>query len=614
MMRRIAALIALSAVVVSCGNKNNFQATDAAEFQIEGDGFISIVMPPDEARTQSQSPLVMRNTGDGVLTISKFEWIDRPDRLVALGERGGSCDSTDQCGADEVCLTSSQTCVSTALPSTPFELAPQLRQDIDFAITQGPTELSCPEPTAADIPPEIAPRYCGSLVIETNATNDFGEIVEDGRAVIYFLDPGASGDIQVEPSFLEFTNVQPGAMMSQSFSITNAGMEDLTVNNMGVEDNPQYFQIGPADGGGLPVTIGSGQAVVIDVNLVVPDTADDYEVFTTLTVESSAGPATVAVEVTAEAGSAPVIQLDESVLGFDAAASQTINIANVGQATLQLNGLTVSPIDSRVFYTFEIDGNDVTNNFQTVNIPRDESIDLVVNFNRPGGNMDPSIGLLEIAHNDRNNGFKSEVTLLGDEGMVPIARISPQSFTFLAADGNSDSRAFVVRNVGTAALDLSAVSWMFSTGSNAEFAITPMSGSVPPGGLFQGTVNFTGMNATPDVGLGILDSNNTSPIELSLRALDSASEQPVPMITVENSGTLRAMSPVNLNATASTPAGVGTNAIWTLIARPASSTMWFDAVGDSASFTPDVAGTYEVALTILQGDREGQTTMDIVVE
>ncbi len=614
MMRRIAAAVVLASVLAACGGKNNFQATDEPEFQVDGSGFINIVMPPDEARTKSQAPLVLRNTGDGVLTFTKFEWVDRPDRLVSLGARGEACSTDDECSADEVCLTSSSTCVSTVLPATPFDLGAQLRKDIDFAISRGPTELACPEPTLADIPAEIAGRYCGALLIETNAVNDHAEIVQAGKARIYFLDPGSSGDIQVEPSFIEFTNVQPGTTHSQSFSITNAGMNELEVINMGVEDNQQYFTISPADGDALPLFVGSGQAKVFDVVLTVPDGATDYEVFTTLNIDSSAGAARVAVEITAAAGSAPVIELDKDVLKFDAAPSQTITISNVGQATLQLNGLNVSPISSREFYTFSIDGNDVTNNFQTVNVPKGMTAELVIGFARPAGNTDPSIGLLEIAHNDRNNGFRSEVTLLGDEGDVPIARVSPEAFTFLAAGGNTESRKFVVRNVGTAPLNLTAVAWTFSTGSNAEFTISPTTGTVAPGGLLQGTVSFAGMNGTPDVGLGVIESNNSTPIELSLRALDSAAEQPVPIITVSNQGALAVSAPINMSATTSTPAGSATNAIWTLLSRPASSTVWFDAVGGTAAFVPDVAGTYTVALTILQGDREGQTTMDLVVQ
>ena len=171
-----------------------------------------------------------------------------------------------------------------------------------------------------------------------------------------------------------------------------------------------------------------------------------------------------------------------------------------------------------------------------------------------------------------------------------------------------------MRNLGTAALNLSAVSWDFSVGSNAEFTVSPMSGMVAPGALFQGTVSFTGMNATPDVGLAILDSNNSTPIEMSLSARDSATALPTPVITVENQGALVAPAPINLSAATSMPAGSATNAIWTLLSRPASSTVWIDGDGETGTLTPDVAGTYTVGLTLLVGDREAQTTMDLIVE
>ena len=605
---------ATAALVASaCGKNDNFVDADLPQLQIDGVGFIQIEMPPDESRTESQDALILRNAGDAPLTFSKFEWIDQPDRLVALGERSDrSCASDDECNTDEICLTSTSTCISTALPSTPFEIEPQLRRDIDFAITVGPTELACPEPSI-EVPPQYQEIYCGALRIETNAQNDFSDIVTDGKAIVYFTDPGASGNIQAEPSFLEFANVQPGTSHSQSFSITNVGSEDLEVMNISPEDYTQFFTIGATDGSNLPFTIGSGQAKVIDINIEIPANEDDYEVLTIINIQSSAGLATVAVEISADAGSAPVIDIDQEVLRFDGSPSQTLTITNTGQATLQLNNLNVNPGTASPFYTLDLEGTDVTNGFGGENIPKGESRALTVNFARPGGNMDPSVGVLEIAHNDASKGFSSSVTLLGDEGDVPIAQLSPQAFTFLAADGNSESRTFVVRNVGTAPLDITDVMWNFSTGSNAEFMVSPTTGTVPAGGLMQATVSFTGMNGTPDVGLATLVSNHTTPIELSIRALDSAAERPLPVIAVDNQGALVPNAPVQLNCNASTPAGSASRAIWSLLSRPASSTVWFDGVGETASFTPDVAGTYTVAVTILQNDREGQATMDIVV-
>lgn len=618
MMRRLALVFLALLVFTACGKNNSFQATDSPEFQVQGSGFIRIQMPATEERTRSQESLVLRNTGDGPLQVTSVEWIDRPERLVAIGDLPqnsslGSCESDEDCGADEICLTSAQACNPTGLPDA-FELGPQLRKDLDFAITIGGPEMTCPDEPSIEVPIDFQNDYCGAIRIETNADND-GDNVEDGQAIIYFLDPGASGQVEVEPSFLEFTNVQPGSTQSQTFSVTNSGMNPLEVLTMGVEDNPTFFTISAVDGSTLPLDIESGTAKQFEVVVDIPADQEDYETITILNIETSAGIEKISVEVTAAAGSAPIIELDSEVLRFDQSASQTLTVSNTGQATLQLTGLNVQPPTARDFYSFEVDGNDVTDNFQPVNVPKGQSKELVVNFARPGGNEDSSVGVLEIAHNDRNNGFKSEVTLLGDEGDVPIGQVRPEGFTFLAEDGNSATRAFVVRNIGTAALDLTGITWgTFSQGSNAEFQISPTSGTVPAGGILRFEASFTGMNAAPDVGVANFDSNNATDLSLSLRALDSATVVPTPVIEVTTQGTPQAGSPVNLSAASSTPDGIASNAVWTLLSRPASSSAWLNDVGDEASFVADQAGTYEVALTILNSDREAQVTQEITVE
>lgn len=608
------AFFLLLTLVASCGDKgNNFQSADEPQFAVSV-GFIQLRMPPDENRTQAQDSLRLQNNGDGDLTISSFEWIDKPDRLEALGERAetGSCAEDADCSDGQICITASQTCVDVGLPATPLTIEPQLAREIDFVVERGGSEMVCPEPPA-DVPSEFFETYCGVLRIETNAIND-GEFVEDGQALVYFLNTGASGQINVDPNFLEFANVQPGTTHQQEFSIQNTGVQDLRIDSITVEDNPDLFTIT-----GLTVPIGgvveSGTAATFEVVVTIPEDAENYEVFTNLVIQSSAGRTNVAVEISADAGSSPFIELSETVLRFDAADRQTLTIENTGAATLAIRGVDTNP-EARPFYRFEIDGNDVTDDFQTVNVSAGNSVELDVIFSRPAGNEDPSIGTLEIAHNDPNHGFKSELTLLGDEGDVPIGRIHPIAFTFLAADGNSESRDFVIRNVGTAPLNLNAVAWNFSNGSDAEFQITGADGTVEPGGIQRATVTFTGMNATPDVGLALLDSNNLVDLSLTLRALQSASEQPQPVITVTNQGALRTSAPVNLSAAESMPAGVANNAIWTTLARPSGSTVFLDGVGETASFTPDVAGTYTVALTLLNssGDREAQATVELEVE
>ena len=472
--------------------------------------------------------------------------------------------------------------------------------------------VDCPEPTI-DVPDEYINGYCGAIRIETNAINT-GEFVEEGTAIIYFVTDGASGQIAADPTFLEFANVQPGTIHTQTLSLRNEGMNDLELYTMNVEDNPDYFAF-TGHTVNVPGTIAPGESAEFDVTVTIPDGAEDYEGNTTLVIDSSGGVARIAVKVTADTGATPFIEPSADVLKFDTTASQTLTLTNTGETTLTVNGVSVDPA-ARPFYTFEVDGTDITGNFPGENVPAGESMDLVINFARPAGNEDPSVGLLKIAHNDPNHGFSTEITLLGDEGDLPIGRVHPSAFTFLAENGNSGTRTFVIRNIGTAPLDLTGIQWGdFSQtgGSNAEFQVD-IDGSIPAGGIKAGTVTFTGMNATADTGPVLFQSNNLTQLQLLLRALPSTQAQPNPVVTILNQGTLHTAAPVELTAATSTPADSLGNAVWTLIARPDGSEVFLDGVGETASFVPDVAGTYTVALTLLVSDREAQTMLDLTVE
>ncbi|MEZ4461083.1 MAG: hypothetical protein R3E66_15440 [bacterium] len=222
-----------------------------------------------------------------------------------------------------------------------------------------------------------------------------------------------------------------------------------------------------------------------------------------------------------------------------------------------MTSLSVTPASARPFYKSFIGGTEVTTNFPTQNIAKGTSVISEVRFERPAGNTDSSVGTLQLRHNDRNANNLTEITLLGDEGDVPIARVYPQSFTFLAADGNSATRSFVIRNIGTADLVVTGTSYSFTTGSDAEFTVSNVAGTIAPGGLKLGTVTFAGANASPDVGLVIIESNDESAqADIAVKAIDSPAEAITPVVTPNSTNDIRVGNTAVLNATASTPAGV----------------------------------------------------------
>jgi hypothetical protein len=505
--------------------------------------------------------------------------------------------------------------VALGLPSTPFVIEPALQKQVEFVVTKGAGELTCPTP-GADVPASYLNSYCGELRIESDAINNSG-VVEEGKATIYFLKPSASGQIEVIPEFMEFQNVQPGSQQSQNFSIRNTGSQVLNVEQFTFSTLGQFLKV--TSGEQVPMQIAPGSDATWALTVEVPSTAQptDYEGFAQLQVVSSAVNANdgnISVQVSAGAGSAPAIALDATSLNFEASSEQTLTIANEGEATLQVTSMSISPATARPFYTFFIDGTDVTTNFPTQNIARNTSKDLVIKFARPAGNTDSAVGTLQIRHNDRNANNLSEITLLGDEGDVPIARVYPQSFTFPAADGVNETRSFVVRNVGTSDLVVSGTIFNFATGSDAEFTVSNLAGTIAPGGIKSGTISFAGSNALTDVGLVIVNSNDTSAqTDIAVKAVDVAAEAVTAVITPASTNDVRVGGTAVLSAASSTPAGVGATGLWTLLERPAGSDVFFSLSGEELRFVPDVVGSYKVALKVSKDSREAEAIFTVTV-
>jgi hypothetical protein len=278
--------------------------------------------------------------------------------------------------------------------------------------------------------------------------------------------------------------------------------------------------------------------------------------------------------------------------------------------------MTVTPAAARQFYRFEIDGVDVTTNFQTVNVAKDATKDITVIFNRPAGNTASAVATLQLNHNDRVANSRSEVTLLGDAGDVPIARIYPQGFTFQAAVGETDTRTFVIRNVGTADLVISDATLNFSIGdiSGSEFQISGHLGTIPPGGLKAGTVTFTGTNAQEDIGAVVFASNDaTAMLELGIKDVISASPEVTAVITPASTNDAVVNRVASFSATDSTPEDATVGALWTLVSRPAGSSNFFFTTGPELQFVPDQAGEYRFVMLINKQLRESEASFTLNV-
>ena len=98
-----------------------------------------------------------------------------------------------------------------------------------------------------------------------------------------------------------------------------------------------------------------------------------------------------------------------------------------------------------------------------------------------------------------------------------------------------------------------------------------------------------------------------------MKDIDSAGEAVTAVITPGTTNDVRVGATALFNASASTPAGVATSGLWTLLERPAGSTVFFSLTGEELRFVPDKAGTYKIALLTSANQREAQVTYDLTV-
>lgn len=614
-MGLVALLFAILVFPMACGGDDNIQRIEVPELSIvePESGQINLEPPPDEDREQSQGTISIRNTGLATLRVTRLEMVNTPERLARFDRTDQSCSVEADCEGGQICLATG-TCVELGLPATPLEFQPSDGIDLEFVLQRGSTEIICPE-APAEIAPEFEEFYCGEVIIETNAQNNAG-VVENGRARILFLRPDTSGQIAVNPEFISFQQVQPGTSDSQDFSVQNVGSTPLTVTQISVTDAGNFFTI--TGDTGFPAVIEPQENATWTLNLEIPADAapEDYVGFTEMIINSSAGNSSagnIPIEVSADAAAAPEVTISESTLKFDQQASQTITIQNTGSATLIVSRLKVEPNEASAFYSFEIEGNDVTDTLPPQNIAKGDSLDLTINFDSTAS-TESSVGILTIGHNAQAQNRRSEVILLGDAGDVPIARVHPLGFTFLADPDNTSTRTFVLRNIGTAALDVSALALNFNQGSDAEFTVTGVPANVPPGGISTGTVTFTGANASPDVGSAVFATNDdVGEIALGLRDVASSGEVIVPQITPLFANDARVGAQLGFTAANSTPSESSDNALWTLLERPAGSEVFFFVANEELSFTPDVAGTYRFSLLLNDNQRESEEIYELTV-
>lgn len=604
---------ALSMLATGCGDGDNFVAADEPDFTIEGlsrpEFVLELGLVGDRHVTQGQT-VILRNSGHGELKINKLEWIARPERLTMdLGSANESCVVDEGCPGDAICMDQSQQCRNVGTPETPIVVPSNQRFDLNFMVLRGEAEVACPQP-ASSVPLDYQDRYCGELLITTNAKNSAG-IVEEGKARIYFLTDGKRGDMRIDPTFIEFASAKPGEAQSATFTLRNQATQPLTVSQIDIQSYTDYFTITPTIPPNQPIVIAGGGSKEFNLTFNPPSNVpvEELNFSTDIVFQSSTIGSTtrkLIVSVTSETGNRPDLVIEPTSLSFADTDEQVITVSNHGHAPGYISSISVRPHAVRPYYRIFYNGADITENFPAqrptlsrVNQSTGEvsSLDLVVKFSPPGDGAS-TIGSLEIRHNDESRSHMTEVELLGNTENAAIGRVAPFIFTFAARQG-TEERQFVIHNRGTEPLEITEVE--VNQVSN-EFEVVGGTGTIEPGGLLAATVRYTGAAAEARTGSVRFVSNSVGSEEDMTLALIAqvASQAAVPEPSIEPSFTNRALVGERTTFTLEDASGAGNPgaATWTLLARPSGSTAFVHEVGASASFTPDAVGNYRIAVTV----------------
>lgn len=643
-MKRKISMVVIGAVLlaggVGCGGNGSFQSTDVPELALEqptNEFVITQMGPRNQDRTMGS--LSLRNVGTGEMKITNFKWIERPARLNAYHEgsvsaqmEGQSCSSDSDCGEGGLCLTASGTCRDLGAPATPVEVRADALFNLQLVVTASSEPVQCPAPHG-DVPMHIQGRYCGELLIETNAAND-GQNVEDGNIRIYFVSDGKSGLMAIEESFLRFTEVAAGGSVSQSFTIENLDGGPLRIERGTFASNDEWFQVTPSlvnqviDGHG-------SKTFTIRLEPPAGTPAEQLEFTTSLVFDSSSTGSTpsIFIESTAGLGDVPQIEVEPGQLSFADSVEQTLRIENHGGGALMIQRFQIQPASLADYYKLSYEGSEIPYG-GSPGIPNlapavddvPEARDIRVAYTPP---VDPSIstvGTLLIRHNDTRRPNPIQVMLLGEAQDVALGEIGTQALrqVRLVADGGEQTRNLALYNSGTAPLTITGVTMdpQNENSEEADYSLTwgggPIVGGevLEPGDLRELVFKYKGDSAFQQHMVVKLDSDHDGqPAMMQLVASGLAGSASGVQATISPSFSSEALvgQVAELEVSVSGGSANLENAQWMTLERPAGSTVRVENVGESISVVPDVAGRYRVAVQVRDSEsRDVQAVLEFV--
>ncbi len=628
--------------VTGCSDNNDFGTTDQAAAQLSApqNGAIALMLPTREGQPIEQSAIRFQSTGTTELIIESIEWVgEKPDRVFMGNSRQGDVPEAD-CSS-EVYYPASMSCVTTGAPDFSEPLPNGQTFEIPLHVAAfgvgEPNTIQCPEADES-VPAQFTDRYCGAIQVTTNGLND-SQRVTQGDFTVYLQADRTSGELTINQASLNFQNVGPGFMDTRTFSMSNTGAEPLTIQSISVSELGSLLTLDITQDE-LPLELTPGEArevtLTVDLGADIPqgqlDLLADPERAPKIVIDSSApnSPFTLDLVFDTSQTILPILQTDTQNLSFADDTTQSFTLTNPGDTPATVNGVNFEPSGSGDAYELQIEGMPFAQGMTKVirgvreDQPDRNTEEFEVVYTPPMNGPAPLTTMVinytffegEVARSS-----SVRIVLLGDQAMVSYADLVPTVFNFSTRTSDTQRRKAMLRNLGTAPLNLTNIELGTpQLGGAEEFTIATADGTpfadvtVAPGGAAELSITFNGTDQQPDrVNATVTSDSAAGDILLTLVSADAAPSE-VELNIVAAPAEPVAGDLVLLSFGEGITESVARSAQWVLLEKPSGSDAALKIQGDTLGFVPDVAGDYTFVVTAIDGSVDVQTTYTITVE
>ncbi|BDG01306.1 choice-of-anchor D domain-containing protein [Anaeromyxobacter oryzae] len=333
----------------------------------------------------------------------------------------------------------------------------------------------------------------------------------------------AAPKIAVAPTSLAFGNVTVGSPSSKTFTISNSGTASLTGTVAAAAGTSAEYAFSPAT-----INVAAGGSQVVTVTYTPTGTGTDSGALAVASNDTTSPTVSVSLSGAGVTAPAPAITLAPNALAFGSVivgqqASLTAQIRNGGTAALSVTGIAACAGTSAEFGW---------SHSAPLSVAAGQSATITVTYRPTAVGTDS--GCLAISSNDA----ASPTVNLGLSGSgavqtAPAIALDPAALDFgTVTVGGSASKTAVVKNTGTATLNVTGIAPC--SGTSSAFSWTPAAPlAVAPGQGVTVTVTYKPSTANTDSGCVAFSSNDAANPQVSLSVTGTGTQPPVPSVDAD---------------------------------------------------------------------------------